>query len=199
MKPAYLPQICMLCAVTLLSACGRSDDQPITRGDHDAMPVAPRPALPDEGSQAQVRIMATQGNEVSGQLMITSIGNGVRLTGEISGLPHQGEFGFHVHERGDCTAPNAASAGDHFNPDGHPHGHPSTDERHAGDLSNLKANDDGIAQVDMESRNVTLGDGGVRDILGKAVIVHALPDDFTSQPAGGTGDRLACGVISAQQ
>lgn len=199
MRPAYLPHLCMLGAVALLSGCGGSNDsdRAMNRADHDAMPTAPRPAVPDPGAQAQVRLMATQGNAVGGQLLLTMVGDGVRMNGEVTGLPSQGEFAIHVHEVGDCSAPDAESAGEHFNPGGHPHGHPRDDARHAGDLPNLRANDRGTAQVEMVNNQVSLGDGGSNDIMGKSVVVHAQPDDYTTQPAGGSGDRLACGVIAA--
>lgn len=198
MRHSHLSRTCLFFAVTLLSACGRSDDPPTNRTDHDAMPTAPRPALPESTPQAQVHLMATQGNTVDGQLLLTVMGDHIRIGGELTGLPHSGEFGFHFHEQGDCSAPDAASAGDHFNPDGQPHGHPGTNDRHAGDLPNLHADEHGVAQVEIDSGAVSLGDGGLYDILGKALVVHALPDDYTSQPAGGSGDRLACGVVSAR-
>lgn len=117
------------------------------------------------------------------------------MTGTVTGLNANSEHGFHFHEHGDCSAPDASSAGDHFNPDGHAHGHPDTTERHAGAMRNLQADGSGRADVDMYVDLLTLGDGGKYDILGTALIVHADPDDYSSQPVGNAGARIACGVV----
>ena len=107
----------------------------------------------------------------------------------------------HIHQNGDCSAPDGSSAGDHFNPTGAPHGNPTGDDagaqHHAGDMPNVTADDKGNARVDLRVQGVTLGDGGENDVLGKAVIVHADADDYSSQPSGNAGARIACGVIAA--
>jgi Cu-Zn family superoxide dismutase len=118
------------------------------------------------------------------------------MTATLEGLP-PGEHGFHVHENGDCSAPDASSAGGHFNPTQHPHGAPEAPERHMGDLGNITADAGGKAQVTRTFTGVQLdGDNG---IVGKAVIVHAAPDDFKTQPTGNAGARLACGVIRSNR
>jgi Cu-Zn family superoxide dismutase len=103
-----------------------------------------------------------------------------------------------VHEKGDCSAPDASSAGEHFNPNAAAHGDPSKADgaHHLGDMVNIDADDQGSAQVRVTIPNATLHDGGPNDLIGKGIVVHADPDDYTSQPAGNSGARLACGRIA---
>lgn len=148
---------------------------------------------------ASAQIAPTRGNTASGSLALAAAPNGVRITGAVQGLlPPDGEFGFHIHEKGDCSAPDASSAGEHFNPTNANHGHPESDSHHAGDMVNLKADAEGIAQIDTSVQEVTLHEGRATDVLGKALVIHAKPDDYQSQPAGDSGDRIACGVITVQ-
>ncbi len=149
-----------------------------------------------KGQTATIAVKPTQGNKVSGQLTATSEATGVRLTGTLTGFPAQGAHGFHVHEKGDCSAPDAKSAGEHFNPQASVHGKEAAAHHHLGDIDNLKADSTGKASVDVVIQNVTLGDGSATDIIGKSVIVHAAPDDYKTQPSGGSGARIACGVIT---
>ncbi len=158
---------------------------------------------PDASTQTDVQTMPsvvaelspTQGNTVAGTVTFTDIGDGdVSVVGHVTGLP-PGSHGFHVHEKGDCSAPDGTSAGGHFNPDGSPHGAPGNTPlmRHAGDLGNIEAGADSLAHF--EKIDVVIALEGTRSISGLAVIVHAGPDDFTTQPTGAAGARLACGVI----
>ena len=103
--------------------------------------------------------------------------------------------GFHVHETGDCSALDASSAGAHYNPAGAAHGDPASVTHHAGDIPNVQADESGRARVDARVQGVSLG--GANDIIGRALIVHADPDDYTTQPSGNSGARIACGVIEA--
>ena len=148
-------------------------------------------------ARASATLQATEGNSVAGTLEFTSVDGGVRVTGQVTGL-QGGEHGFHVHENGDCSAPDASSAGGHFNPASTAHGRVGQGEHHAGDSDNISANAQGAATVDTLLQGVTLGDRSGTDIVGKGVIVHADPDDYTTQPTGNAGGRLACGVIAAQ-
>lgn len=102
----------------------------------------------------------------------------------------------HVHAVGDCSAPDAKSAGGHFAPYGAPHGDPAiTRQHHVGDLGNVEASAQGQANASFESALMAFS--GPASVLNKAVIVHAGADDFSSQPAGAAGARIACGVINA--
>ena len=159
-------------------------------GNADMMPEA-------ASARASATLQATEGNSVAGTLEFTSVDGGVRVTGQVTGL-QGGEHGFHVHENGDCSAPDASSAGGHFNPASTAHGRVGQGEHHAGDSDNISANAQGVATVDTLLQGVTLGDATGTDIVGRGVIVHADPDDYTTQPTGNAGGRLACGVIAAQ-
>lgn len=152
---------------------------------------------PAQLNRVKVELASTEGNRAKGELTLSPDNHGLRVTGSISGLKANSEHGFHVHQNGDCSAPDASSAGDHFNPGDVAHGNPSGNVHHAGDMPNIEADDKGNAQVDLRLKGVTLGDGGEHDILGKAIIVHADPDDYSSQPSGNAGSRIACGVIEA--
>jgi superoxide dismutase, Cu-Zn family len=147
---------------------------------------------------ASASLEPTQGNQTRGTVTFTEEQGGIRVVANLEGLPGEGRFGFHVHEHGDCAAPDAASAGGHFNPDHTEHGAPGDPmpERHAGDLGNVEADASGSATYDRLDRVMTLdGDGS---IVGRSVIVHAGEDDLETQPTGDAGARLACGVIEMQ-
>ena len=144
---------------------------------------------------ATAKLEPTQNNTARGEVTFTQEAGGVRVAGSFSGLVF-GEHGFHIHEKGDCSAPDAASAGGHFNPASKPHAAPSAAERHAGDLGNLKADPYGLARVDVLDTQISLS--GPSTIVGKAVIIHDKADDLKTQPTGNAGARVACGVIQAK-
>jgi len=134
----------------------------------------------------------TEGNETRGTVVFERVEGGTRIVAEISGLT-PGEHGFHVHQFGDCRSANGTSAGGHFNPEGEEHAAPSETHRHIGDLGNITADEDGQAFYERIDSHVSLT--GPHSILGRALIIHADPDDLVSQPTGNAGARVACGVI----
>lgn len=149
------------------------------------------------GSSAPVAdavLVARSGSAVTGTLVLRETARGVVLRGEVRGLQPKAEHGFHIHEKGDCSAPDAMSAGGHFNPDGAPHGRPGEGAHHAGDMPNLLADARGIARVDQLIEGVTLS-AGPRSAVGRSLVVHRDPDDYRSQPAGNSGPRIGCAVI----
>ncbi|MEW6754257.1 MAG: superoxide dismutase family protein [Candidatus Latescibacterota bacterium] len=143
---------------------------------------------------ALVKLLPTQDSHVRGTLTLVAEEGGLRVTGRITGLT-PGLHGIHVHEFGDCAAPDASSAGGHFAPGGTPHGAPTdpAGQRHAGDWGNIRADSTGTAQVDILDPVAALI--GPSAIVGKAVIVHAGQDDLETQPSGNAGARAACGVV----
>ena len=153
---------------------------------------ATSPARAGEIESAVAVLHPTEGNEVKGVLHFKVEDGKVRVTGEVTGLP-PGKHGFHIHQYGDCSAPNGKSAGGHFNPTGHPHAGPEEPMRHVGDLGNIVADDSGTATVDVVSEMMAFEGGS--SILGRGVIVHAGVDDLKTQPTGDAGGRVACGVI----
>jgi Cu-Zn family superoxide dismutase len=129
---------------------------------------------------------------VTGTVHFERVTDGIRVTAEVTGLP-PGKHGFHVHAYGDCSAPDATSAGGHYNPFDAVHGAPSNASRHEGDLGNLEADSLGVAHYDRVDELLRLN--GPFSIVGRSMIVHAGEDDLTSQPTGNAGARVACGVI----
>ncbi len=160
-------------------------------------PAATQSQVPTTSTarQAMVNLASASGSLVSGKLTMMPMADGVHVTGTVGGLPPNSVHGFHVHENGDCSAADASSAGGHFNPFGTPHGKVGSGAHHAGDADNITANAEGVAAVNAHLRGVTLGGGATNDITNRAVVVHAKPDDYTSQPSGDAGARVACGLI----
>ena len=129
---------------------------------------------------------------VSGTVTFTKVAGGIRVSARLAGLT-EGAHGFHIHEFGDCSAPDGSSAGGHFNPEGSPHGGPVAARRHAGDMGNVVAGEDGKAELEYVDAKASFE--GSASILGRGVIVHAKADDLTTQPTGNAGGRVACGVV----
>lgn len=152
---------------------------------------------PADPPRAEATVNPTQGNNVAGTVTFRQSGDKLMVYADITGLA-PGAHGFHIHEKGDCSAADGTSAGGHFNPTAKAHGYPLHAQHHAGDLPQLAANAKGNAWVEVTVDGLSIGGGGANDIVGKAVVVHAGPDDFTSQPAGNSGPRVACGVVAAK-
>jgi superoxide dismutase, Cu-Zn family len=144
---------------------------------------------------AVARLSPASGSSVSGTVTFTERADGVDVRVSLRGLV-PGEHGFHIHEQGDCSAPDASSAGDHFNPEHAAHADRAAAERHLGDLGNLRADVLGLVETSFVDGRLSLS--GEHSILGRAVIVHAQPDDLKTQPGGNAGARVACGIIELQ-
>ena len=194
--------LALLIPVAFLAACGRTE--PPASSPESTSP--PPPAATTPSATAEVTLAgpsapaaspdaAAAANTPNGTLQLAATSDGVQITGTAMGLAPNSEHGFHMHQVGDCSAPDFKSAGDHFNPAGVAHGAPTADPHHLGDIPNLKADAQGNAPVNVAIAGATLRDGGPNDLLGKAAIVHAKPDDYTTQPSGDSGDRIACGVV----
>ena len=146
------------------------------------------------GPSATATLTPTTGNTTTGNVRFAQQGGKVLVSGEIRGLKPNAEHGFHVHEKGDCSSGDGMSAGGHFNPTGAPHGRHSGGAHHAGDLQSLRADAAGVARFSFESMGIHVG-AGATDVVGKGLIVHRDADDYTTQPTGNAGPRLACAVI----
>ena len=151
-------------------------------------------SMETEGPSATAVMRPASGSQTHGQVTFTQVGTRVRVSGEIAGLA-PGMHGFHIHEKGDCSAADAMSAGGHFNPTGMKHGGPGTAIHHAGDLGNINANEYGKATVSMVVDGIALTKGQPDSIIGRGLVVHAGPDDEKTDPAGNSGARIACGTI----
>lgn len=121
--------------------------------------------------------------QIRGMVKFYESRDGVVVETKIQGLPGSGFFGFHIHEGGDCAGAGFPNTGSHYNPEGKKH--PS----HAGDLPPLLGNH-GRAYMKVFTNRIR-----PEEIIGKTVIVHDKPDDFTTQPSGNAGAKIACGVI----
>ena len=195
-----LPTVLFLATTLALGACKREEpaaaDAPAAAATPATPAAEPAPAATPAQAAASAALSPTQGNQVAGEVKFDTVDGVVHVTGTITGLKPNSEHGFHIHEFGDCSAPDGSSAGGHFNPAKSEHGQVSADPHHGGDMPNLKADADGKATIDAPvSNNVNIGKGDGFDILNHAVIVHADADDYKTQPTGNAGGRLACGVI----
>ncbi|MGH8807080.1 MAG: superoxide dismutase family protein, partial [Noviherbaspirillum sp.] len=136
---------------------------------------------------------------VNGSVSFVQQGEQTMVDARIDGLT-PGVHGFHVHEKGDCSAPDAMSAGGHFNPGSKPHGDPAHADHHAGDFGNLAADAAGNAalKLTIPAKELTLASDAPHSVVGRALVVHADPDDLRTQPTGNSGKRVACGVVRLQ-
>lgn len=184
MRPTSNTTICLSAAFALVLAA-----LPGCGGERETRDVA---AARDAEHTAVAKLEPTRGSRARGSVEFESAERGVRVRAELSGLP-SGPHGFHVHEKGDCSAPDASSAGEHFNfeSDEHDPGHIT------GNLGELEADDSGRAVLEAVIPRAELE--GARSIVGRAVVVHAQGNDPRQTPDGGAGDRIACGVITASR
>ncbi len=172
----------ILSAAIILSGCS-------TTGPHTTA-TAGRPT-------AVAELAPTSGNAATGTTTFTRQGEKVLVEARFKGLT-PGVHGFHIHEKGDCSSGDGMSTGDHFNPAGGSHGSPGSMKQHGGDLGNLTADASGNAVLNatVVMPGVTFEKTGAGSIHNRGLIVHADPDDYTTQPTGNSGKRVACGVIS---
>ncbi len=142
-----------------------------------------------------ITMEAKSDSKVTGEATFIEKKGKVTLTAKLSGLK-PGVHAIHIHEKSDCSAADASSAGGHWNPTFKQHGKWGEGEYHKGDIGNFAANEDGVATVLFETTEWCIGCGdATKDILGKSLVVHADPDDFVSQPSGNAGGRVACSAI----
>jgi Cu-Zn family superoxide dismutase len=163
---------------------------PHDAGQENARKIAVANLAPSKAATTQPTL-----NNVTGTVTFTQVGDKVEIVAEVRGLKPNSKHGFHIHEKGDLSAPDLTSAGGHFNPGGHPHGGPATSPVHEGDMGNLQSNAEGVATLRITLDNISVGTGQPNDVVGKAVIVHEKADDLKSQPTGDSGGRVAGGII----
>jgi superoxide dismutase, Cu-Zn family len=154
----------------------------------------PQPAVPATPTTT-VEMRDAAGKRL-GDVHVTQTPHGLLLSGALTGLP-PGEHAIHVHETGKCEPP-FKTAGAHFNPGKKEHGALVPGGQHAGDLPNVFAAADGTLKFELLAPDLTLtsGPGSVFDADGSSLVIHAKADDYRSQPAGDSGDRIACGVMT---
>jgi Cu-Zn family superoxide dismutase len=172
LKLAFVVVLCLLVVVIGLQVTAQNASQGVTK--------------------AVAVLHPTEGAKVHGLVTFTQEGSNVKVVAHVEGLT-PGKHGFHIHEWGDCSSKDGASAGGHFNPTGAPHAAPDAAQHHAGDLGNIDANAEGVAHLEFNDSMMKLSGPGA--VIGRGVIVHANADDLKTQPTGNAGGRLACGVI----
>lgn len=197
--------LALLIPVAVCTACSKKEDS-VATPEVVSVETAPQTATPAPAqvdtpatgaapepspATAQFNLVSATGNSVKGNLTASNEGDAVAIRGEITGLTPGKEHGLHVHEVGECSLPDFKTAGEHFNPTKVPHG------EHLGDLPSAKADENGRATINLlvKGPNLVDKDGAPSAIFGKSLVVHAMPDDFKTQPSGGSGARIACGVI----
>jgi superoxide dismutase, Cu-Zn family len=148
----------------------------------------------EKAKPAKAVLEARSGSTVTGWATFTEQeGGDVKVVVHVEKAP-PGMHGLHVHEIGDCSDPEAKSAGGHFNPTKMDHAGPMDAKHHAGDLGNIEVRADGTGDLEVVSKMLGLTDGP-NNAMGRSVIFHEKADDLKTQPTGNAGGRLACGVI----
>lgn len=165
--------------------CGSDDDAGDHSGEHSHQGA---------GHTAEAMIAPKSGNmTLAGSAKFSGEKGSVQVMLAVTGAP-PGVHGAHIHETGDCSAPDAMSAGGHWNPQMHMHSMPGA-MAHLGDMGNLTVDAAGSGTLTLTNAAWEVGTGTPMDVIGKAVIIHAMPDDFATQPTGNAGGRIGCGVI----
>ena len=147
----------------------------------------------DAPAQAKATIESKSGSTVTGTATFTETKGGVKVVVHVEKAP-PGTHGLHIHEKGDCSDPEAKAAGGHFNPTAMHHAGPMDKEHHAGDLGNIEVKADGTGHLEITTSMLTVKPGA-NSVVGRAVVFHEKADDFKTQPTGDAGGRLGCGVI----
>ena len=146
-----------------------------------------------------VATLAPKSNsQVIGKVLFKELDGKVTMIAEVENVT-PGNHAIHIHAVGDCNSPDGKSAGGHWNPTDENHGKWGEKPFHRGDIGNIIVNDDGKGSFERVTDLWCIDcEDEAKNIVGKAIIIHAGPDDFSSQPAGAAGARIACGEIAKQ-
>jgi Cu-Zn family superoxide dismutase len=180
----------LVAAAVWAAGCGRNEETATdnTAATETPAPTEPAPVLPPVRTAMAV-IQPLGGGQVSGEAHFTqNPAGGVDVHVALQNAT--GQHGLHIHEGGTC-GPDGKAAGPHWNPTSEAHGMIGTPPHHAGDLGNYSG-----SELRMTVPTWTIGDGGQMDVVGHTIVVHAKADDLKTDPAGNSGDRIACGVIT---
>lgn len=149
----------------------------------------------NDAKKLSIALEPKSNSTVTGTATFTEKEGKVTFEAKISGLK-PGVHAIHIHEKSDCSAADGSSAGGHWNPTFQKHGKWGSDSYHKGDIGNFTADEKGNGKITLTTDEWCIGCGDEKkDILGKGLIVHQDPDDYTSQPAGNAGARVACSAI----
>ena len=167
---------------TLLAACaGSKSSSTVTTAPH-------------AGPTATAAIEGRSGSTLTGTATFVQNGDAVHVSVDVSGAP-EGIHAVHLHEKGDCSPPDATSAGGHFNPGHMEHGSPDAPSHHAGDFGNMTVGGEGRGHLELDTTMLTVLPGD-RSVVGRAIVVHAKEDDMRTQPTGNAGGRIGCGAVA---
>lgn len=195
-------------SLALLSACGGAPEAPAAPATPAAPALPPEPAAPaapatpeapaapaaaPAAKTVSIAIDAKSGSKLAGKATFTEVEGGVKVIVEVTNAP-AGKIATHVHEVGDCSAPDGKSAGGHFNPASKDHGLPDAAAHHLGDLGNIEVSKEGVGRTELVVMGANLKDGDPMSYVGRSIIVHEKMDDG-GQPTGNAGGRIGCGVI----
>lgn len=193
----------------LLTACGggsaESAPPEVAAPPEPPPPPPPPPAMPEEPPAEEVQpappprtlsvsIAPRSKSKLSGTVTLTEVEDGVKVSIQVANAK-PGEHGIHIHEKADCSAPDAKSAGDHFNPQQHQHGMPDSEQKHLGDLGNITVEKDGTGTAEVTAKGANLKEDDPQSFIGRALVVHEKKDDGKSQPAGNAGARIGCAEL----
>ncbi len=188
----YLSRLFVISGIAFLISCGGEKKEEATEETTATVEEVEVPK-----SEAIAIISSASGSTMNGEALFIDNGDGtVTLNLNVKNAT-PGEHALHLHQNGDCSAPDATSAGGHWNPGDTDHGHRNeTPAFHAGDIDNMIVGEDSTGTVNMTVSGWSVGGADSTNVVGRAVIIHALPDDFVSQPSGAAGPRVACGVVN---
>jgi Cu-Zn family superoxide dismutase len=186
----------LLATCIALSSCeaGRREGADTTR----ASTAVDTPTAAQSAESATAAMKDASGKDL-GTVTLSDSSGRIIASGQLSGLP-RGEHAIHLHTVGKCAPPKFETAGDHWNPTGREHGTLNPNGPHLGDLPNFSVAQNGSGRVAVTAPGGTVRSANpLLDSDGAAVVVHAKPDDYKSQPSGSSGDRIACGVVEEAQ
>lgn len=194
--PFPVAALLSIAALLVLPACGGPVEEEATEAVEQAEQLAEDLVRAQEEAVyvARAVIAGDETSLVGGTVTFTESLGQVTVRAELEGVTPPGPHGLHVHEVGDCTPPDFASAGGHFNPTGADHACPPTESRHAGDLGNVMIGDDGTGTLELVTNLLTVT-AGPMSVAGRAVVLHSREDDCVTQPSGDSGERIGCGTI----
>lgn len=183
----------------LNTACDNKNETVVVQSNEDSIAVMEddlnRTNDLDTNKVLKIDFSPASDSNLSGTATFTQVDNEVTLDVTLAGIT-PGDHAIHVHETGDCSAPDATSAGGHWNPTGDEHGKFDMDPFHMGDIGNLTADADGNATLTFTTDKWCLDcEDETKNLIGKSLIVHEGVDDFTTQPTGDAGGRIGCLVI----
>lgn len=189
----YLSRLFVISGVAFLISCGGEKKEEST----EETTAAPEEVVEVAKSEAVAMISSASGSTLSGEATFVDNGDGsvtfnLNVTGAAPGV-----HALHLHQNGDCSADDATSAGGHWNPAETDHGKRMESAAfHAGDIDNMTVSEDSTGSLSMVVKGWSVGGADSTNVIGRAVIIHALADDFTSQPSGAAGARVGCGVVT---